>query len=510
MKYTIYILSFSLITLHTVAQRIELLSSKINTSYPEITPCISPDDNFLFFSRTHHPDNFSSNETDMDIWFSVKNAQGAWTKAQHAAAPLNDEWANSVQAISPQGQHVLVRGAYQNGKYIGVGWSVAKRIPNGWAAPEMLPIPDYGSLQRGQHSSASLSPDGAVLVMGFSEKAGDTDADLYVSFKDSASHWTKPMSLGADINTPDFVEDTPFLAADGQTLYFASNRPEGFGQLDIYISQRQDNTWQHWSKPQNLGKRINSAASELFFSMPTTTTDYAYMSVYRPDEGHTSDIVQVWLPDWAKPTAQLVAGGKVFDKQTNEPISAQIFYQILPDGSPTRIHGAADGSYNITLAYGYEYAIWAQKPNFWASSAHVDLTKTEMRGNSFIEKNLELTPLQKDKDLTIDNLFFEVNKSDILPSSWPVLERMAALFRRNPAIHIEIIGHTDSTGNVSENLILADKRAKAVAEFLITQKQIPAEKIAARGAGSSQPIAPNSTEEGRAKNRRVNFVIRKL
>lgn len=510
MKIKILLCFFILITLHSYSQRIELLSNKINTSYPELAPCISPDDNTLFFSRTHHPDNIATGETDMDIWFSTKNAQGSWTKAQHAAAPLNDEWANSVQAVFPQSQQILIRGAYQNGKYIGVGWSVAKRTPNGWAAPEMLQIPDYSSLQRGQHSSASLSADGTILIMGFSEKAGDTDADLYVTFKDTAGHWIKPISLGEDINTPDFVEDTPFLAADGQTLYFASNRPDGFGQLDIYMSQRQDKTWQRWSKPQNLGKRINSAASELFFSMPNTTTDYAYMSVYRPDEGHTSDIVQVWLPDWAKPTAVLTVSGKVFNSQSKEPVAAQIFYQILPDGSHLQVPAAADGSYNIALAYGYEYAIWAQKPNYWASSAHLDLTKVEMRSNSFIEKNLELTPLQKGSDLTIDNLFFEVNKSEILPSSLPALERLATLFRTNPAIHIEIIGHTDSTGNVSDNLILADKRAKAVSDFLIQQKQIPAEKVAARGAGSSQPIAPNSTEEGRAKNRRVNFVIRKL
>lgn len=491
------------------AQQVERLSDAINTRYPELAPCVSPLGNTLYFVRSHHPDNINGRASSMDIWVSKKNKQSEWMPAKRAQDSLNDEWANSVQSVLAGDNRLLVRGAYKNGEYVGIGWSFAERKRKNWSAPKQIDIPRYASMQRGEHSSAFLSADGRVLLLGFSEKAGSETADLYICFLDSLGNWSAPKNLGTAINTPDFVEDTPFLAADGKSLYFASNRPDGYGQLDIYKSERQDETWQKWSKPINLGRSINSRASESWFSMPASG-ECAYMVAYEPEKSHTSDIVRITLPEWAKPKPVVLMTGKIYDQRTHQPLEARIVCEELSGQKAVfyAVSNPEDSSYQMVLPHGNHYGLRAEVEGYWPVSLSLDLSQGIEKYQTLVQ-SLFLAPIELGAALPINNLFFELNRADILPASMPELERLADLLQLNPRVSITIEGHTDSTGNETNNLLLSQKRAEAVKQFLLSKK-ISEQRIAAQGLGSAVPIIDNSTEQNRQKNRRVAFRIVKI
>jgi len=116
------------------------------------------------------------------------------------------------------------------------------------------------------------------------------------------------------------------------------------------------------------------------------------------------------------------------------------------------------------------------------------------------------TNLSRDGRQVIYGILFDTDKAEIKPESKPQLDEMAALMKANPALRVYIVGHTDMQGAADHNLGLSQRRAEAVVRALTTQHGIPATRMAARGMGPFGPVATNDTEDGRAKNRRVEIV----
>ena len=238
---------------------------------------------------------------------------------------------------------------------------------------------------------------------------------------------------------------------------------------------------------------------------------HAYMVAYNPQQDHNSDLVQVKIPDWAKPQAVAVVTGKIYDRQTRQPISnATILYEQLPKGTTEgfSLSNPDSGSYHLALPYGSHYGIRVQADGYWPSDNHLDLSANEqIKDNQQFSMDFVLTPMAQMQDITIGNLFFEVNATDILPASAPALERLAELLKANPRMKIQITGHTDSTGNEQNNRVLSAGRAEAVKNFLVQQSKISADRLQTQGLGSASPVATNATEEGRQQNRRVSFSV---
>jgi OOP family OmpA-OmpF porin len=123
-------------------------------------------------------------------------------------------------------------------------------------------------------------------------------------------------------------------------------------------------------------------------------------------------------------------------------------------------------------------------------------------------------PLVKDFELvaegmsiTLRGIYFDFDKATIKPESRPALEDAAKILQENPGIRVEIQGHTDSKGSDAYNQNLSERRAQSVVNFLVTQLSIDRARLVARGYGEGMPIATNDTDEGRALNRRVEFLI---
>jgi outer membrane protein OmpA-like peptidoglycan-associated protein len=553
------LLFFLLMSGFLMAQKApENLGSAVNSEFSELNPVISPDGRTLYFGRKNHPANrygVKGSETisgSQDIWFSEKVGD-TWSTARRLSEVLNRDQYNTILSISPDGQTILLKGAYVNGTYETRGFSISNKTTAGWTVPVKVEIPGYEQMSKGKNEYGYLTMDGKAILLAFARKKNSEDDDLYVSFFEDG-RWTRPLELGDEINTK-YSETTPFLSADGKTLYFSSDRPGGQGSQDIYLTRRLDDTWQHWRKPQNLGSPINTDEYDAYYSI-AAKGDYAYfmsgkgslgkkdifrLSVESPPDGGlvnessqvggaASDLVKE-SPDASglvkesplrgpvngstrSVTSQesdpvVLLSGTVLNQQTGKvPEDASVTYEDLSNG---KVLGQAKpdpttGKYKLVLPYGKNYGITAKAKGLIPTSTNLDLTTARGRYLELDDRDLSMVPLVKGNTATINNLFFDLGKATLKPESEPELKRILQVMKENMALVIEISGHTDNTGSEEINNKLSLERANAVRENLL-KGGIDQARIKTRGYGKSKPKADNATEEGRQINRRVEIEI---
>lgn len=491
--------------------KIENLGPNINTDLPELRPTISADGNLLFFICQNHPANtkYKMIPNSQDIWYAERDSFGKWGEAVHLEYPLNQYFYNAVYWISPDNNRILIRGAYVNGDYYGNGVSLCTRKKNGnWSKPNMLFINKYDKYDRGRQSGATMANNGRTLLLYMTPEKGSENNDIFVSFLRSDSIWTEPKSLGKKINGPNTNEMTPYLASDGETLYFSSDRAGGLGDNDIWMSKRLDNSWEKWSDPVNLGTPINTADWDAFFTMDAGG-EYAYLSTAQNSMGE-SDIVRVKLLERDMPKPIVLVTGNVYNKKTGEPLSASLVYETLPDGevAGNALSAPMDGAFKIVLPYDKNYSIRATADHFFAISENFNLDSLVKAGYKEIHKDLYLVPIEVGSVVRLNNVFFDYDKWDLRGESFIELDRVVKLLRENPAIEIEMSAHTDSRGSDQYNFTLSDNRARSVMEYIVS-KGIDAFRITSHGYGETKPVATNDTEEGMQLNRRVEFKILK-
>jgi outer membrane protein OmpA-like peptidoglycan-associated protein len=408
----------------------------------------------------------------------------------------------------------LVGNTYhEDGRYKGEGLSMSHKTKDGWAIPKTVIISDYYNDH--EYVNFCLAPNEKTLLMAVERLDSYGEQDLYVSFLQEDETWGKPINMGNVINTHQ-SEFSPFIAADGKTLYFASEGHAGYGSADIFVSKRLDDTWQNWTKPLNLGPTINTPQWDAYFTMGSQVAE-AYMVSNHTGYGNL-DIFQVFLD---KKDALVAASsispeqvawvkGYVFDAHSQKPLEAQLIYEDLETGKEmgsARSHPAT-GFFQIPLPYGKNYGLTALAPYYIAASEQLYATSNN-DSSAIYQKNIYLSPLKKGESTQVNNLFFERGTANILPSSYAELNRLASLLLQHPRMEIRIEGHTDSIGDSRVLMTLSNKRAEAVKQYL-TEQGVKAERMTEKGYGANRPIAPNDTEVGRKKNRRVTFTITKI
>jgi outer membrane protein OmpA-like peptidoglycan-associated protein len=479
------------------------LGKNINSGYSEYVPVISPDGQTLYLFVLDDPQNFGEG----DIWYSNKSGTD-WSPRKNIGEPLNNEANNFVISVSPDNNTLFLSRRYKTkGNKVldnGQGFSLSRRTTKGWSVPVDVLVDNFKN--KSKYGEFCMSADQKTLLHAIETNESFGNQDLYVSFRKPDGSWTEPKNLGKRINTSG-SENSPFLAADGTTLYFATDGRPGYGQADIFMSRRLDDSWTNWSEPENLGPSINSSAVDAYFTIPASG-DYVYLVSGKNSLGG-ADIWKLKLPEALKPKPVVLVYGKVLNSTTNEPIQANITYRLLETDEEVGIASSSpvDGTYKIILPAGKIYSFMAIKENIYTESQNIDLK--DIKEYKEIERNLYLAPIQVGSRVIMHNLFFVTGKSEINPWSHPELGRLIDLMKRHKTLEIEIAGHTDNVGSDKVNDALSLERANAVKDYLAGMG-VESSRLHAKGYGKSKPISPNTTEEGKRKNRRVDFTILKL
>jgi OmpA-OmpF porin, OOP family len=493
---------------------IEALDKNVNSEYSELNPLLSPDGKVLYFSRRNHPDNVGGVNDKEDIWYSELGEDGKWQLAKNMGPEFNNAYpnfVNTISAVTPDGKSaimVLGNKYLDDGKKMLAGVSISSNVGGEWTKPVGLNITnDYNFNEKANYF---LTNNRQTMIMSVEREDSQGDRDLYVSFMKDDSVWTEPLSLGKVVNTA-AEESAPFLAADDKTLYFSSKGFSGYGGSDIYVSKRLDDTWTNWSEPENLGPEINSPLEDLFFNIPANSEN-AYYS--RGVTETNMDIFRVKLPIMRSPEPWVTVKGKLIDAKTGEPIGAKIIYERLPDGTEMGIAQSdpKTGEYEIKLPAGHLYGIRAEAKDHISENQNLDLrnitSDTVLEGKNFILAPIEVAAIAENAVISLNNIFFDFDKTTLKPESFPELNRIIELMNERATMQVEISGHADATGETNYNLGLSKRRAESVKKYL-TGKGVNETRIAVTFYGEGKPIDTNATKAGRRKNRRVEFKILK-
>lgn len=462
----------------------------INTADAEYFPTVTVQDSILIFMRR--------NGISREDFFTSKITPSGLSKALPLSDNLNLTDKKGAPSLSSDLQTL-----YFSGEFSGLGfgrydiYSVAK-TDSGWAEPINLG-PNVNS--DWWESAPSISPDGSALYFCSNKPGGYGGIDIYVSYKNRKGYWGKAVNLGPNINTAG-DEQTPFIHADNNSLYFASNGWPGYGGSDLYVAHKKlDGSW---SKPINLGSPINTIDNEASVAISSNGID-GYIASDRPDSRGNLDIYKINLPEAARANKTYYFNGFIRDAITMNALSGSVKLSDNNDSSKYMLVNVDNtGKFVLALPYFDSLGIQINSPNHEYASLLLNKENlTELNGAIF---DFQLAPIQKTFSKNFNNVFFDLNSATLLKTSNVELNALVEYLQNTPTASILIEGHTDNSGNANSNMLLSTKRAESIAQFLIN-KGIDKNRITSKGFGSTKPIADNISEQGRAQNRRTSFTI---
>jgi outer membrane protein OmpA-like peptidoglycan-associated protein len=315
--------------------------------------------------------------------------------------------------------------------------------------------------------------------------------------------------LSNTINTP-YDEDAPFIVED--TFYFASNGPASAGGYDIFYAVRIGE--REWSAPVRMPAPINSCANDLYFFPFAPNRTYfssdreGPMQVYQATRTlppvatvtPTPETVPVSLP----PRSALT--GRLYHRDTQKGLAGEII--LVDSSSQKEVAGIRTGLQGEFRLYppeaGGTYYLYAQAPGFMT---HVQVLRWPGGSSEALPPiHISLTPIEMEVTFELRNIYFDFNSDRLKAESIPELQRLRRLLQENPNIRIRFSGHTDNIGGDKYNQQLSERRARAVYRWLRDHGIHPIQ-MEYIGYGKTRPIASNSTEEGRALNRRIEMEV---
>ena len=466
------------------------MGDSINTAVSEYYPTLTIDGSTLIYTR--RVNNFNEDFYESD------RINNGWSKARSLPGNINTNQNEGAQNISQDGQWLIFTGCNFPEGHGSCDLYISYLTPEGWSTPENM----GDSINTDAWESApSLSPDKRDLYFSSRQPDGYGGSDIYVSHRLLNGHWSAPENLGPTINTIG-DEGTPFIHADNQSLYFTSNGHPGYGGDDLFVVRKGPKGT--WSKPENLGYPINTIENEGSLVIAANGKT-AYYASDRADSRGGLDLYSFELREDIRPSQTLWVKGKVFDRQTHKGLPSSV---VLTDLSAqeviSNLQTDETGNYLITLPKGKDYAFNVKRKGYLFFSDNFSLSREQ--GDTAFNIDIPLQPLETNAAIVLKNIFFETNKYELKPESQTELNQVVQLLKDNPTLHIQINGHTDNSGKVTDNKTLSENRARAVTAYLVT-KGIAQTRLAFKGFGDTVPVADNATQEGRAQNRRTELKV---
>lgn len=443
-------------------------------------------------------DKFSQDE---NLYFS-KFKNGQWGNPTSISDKINTKDNEGTAAISADGRTLVFTGCNKPDGFGSCDLYVSYKKGNEWSPAENLGE-TINTFE--WESQPSLSFDGTILYFVSDRRNGFGKRDIYISTKLEDGTWAQSQNIGNQINTTD-DEISPFIHPNGISLFFASDGYAGMGGMDIFSSDKTENGW---TLPNNLGYPLNTIKDQVsLFITADNKTGYYSLEQNQDETQRNSVLYQFDLPkNLAKKFKKSnIVKGYIADANTKRKMSAEIEIINLKNNQ-TASKTTSDentGEYMNTLTDGGNYGMFISKPGYFFKSIHFDYeTETDSSSKNI---NVFLEPLTKNAKEILENIYFDSNKFELRNESKPALQKLLKLLQLNPSLKIEISGHTDDIGKDSENNLLSMNRAKSVQNYLISNGIMPL-KIVTIGYGKTKPIATNNSPENRQKNRRIEIKI---
>lgn len=376
------------------------LGPEINSQYPEYGPVISADEKeIIFTSNRPNTTGGAVDEIDglyfEDVYISTKK-DGKWSEPLQMSTNLNTTNHDASIALSPDGQTLfLYRFDLDNPSASASGDLYTSKLEGKvWAKAEKLSSKINSPAWE---PSASITEDGKTLYFASNKEDGLGGTDIYVSKKLSDGSWDKPVSIGDVINTP-YDEDCPFIHPDGKTLYFSSKGHNTMGGFDIFIS-KYDVEKKAWGKPENFGYPISTAHDDLHFVI-STNAKRIYFSTIKEGGFGNKDIYYANISKQESAKVLLITG-VVTDSATGKPVEVKLRVTINETGEEvgTYTSNSSSGKYTVVLNEGKNYDLIFSSPKFGTHYENINLTNIEEYRE--IERNVVLVPQNREVILSI-------------------------------------------------------------------------------------------------------------
>lgn len=466
------------------------LGDSVNGPRSEYYPSVTVTDSLLVFTRRtadQREDFMQSTITDKKF-----------SKAKLIEGDINIEPRKGAITVSQDGEWLLFAGDFSGQ---GLGWYdiyLSQYTPQGWSEPENLGAAINTEFWE---SSPSISPDKRVLYFSSNRPGGYGGRDLYMSIRQPNGKWGKAINMGPAINSSG-DEFSPFIHADNQTLFYTSDGLPGYGNSDLFVLRKNEKG--EWGNPENLGYPINTIENEGSLAVSADGLT-AYYASDRSDSRGNLDLYRFQLRPDIRPNRTLYVKGKVADAITQKGVPAIVeLTDNTNDMVLMRVQTDESGEYFITLPTGKDYTFTVNRKGYLFYSELYTLSKKE--ADSVYKKDIALKPVKLNESFVFNNILFATNSFTLPENGLAELKQLIQVLTDNPTLKLEISGHTDNTGNAKDNLILSANRAKSIVDYLVA-KGIDGGRLSFKGYGDTQPVADNNTEEGRAKNRRTSFTV---
>jgi len=481
----------------------------ISTEYDEYLATQSPDGSQFYFTRrmpVDNPTNYFSNAKEDREFFSMseKGKSGTFGVGSPLPAPFNQSTNEGSPTINLSNDFIVfakvLEGKINNCSYPNYDLYYSEYNGEYWSDPQSLGAnvnrPDSWE------SQPSLSSDSRKIFFASDRPGGYGGSDIWYTERASDGTWRKAVNLGPTINT-DTNERSPFLHTDSKTLYFSSSGHKGLGGMDIFYSKLNDK--KIWQTPVNIGYPINSENDEVDFFV-SLNGETAYFSSNNIDNKDWN-IYQFPLYEEARPKNMIIVKGEV--KSDDGDIT-----EAVVEIRDTASNVVATGKVNeITGKYAIATEFDKEKPqdiivNIKKKGHSYDtkLINPEKIVENVVTSDAEVKKVEVGKTYDLHDIYFGTNLYSLTEQSKHIINLFVEFLNENPTIKVEIQGHTDNVGDDADNQLLSERRAQSVYEYALS-RQVDASRIRYKGYGESSPIATNNTPEGRAKNRRTIFLI---
>ncbi|MCG8523755.1 MAG: OmpA family protein [Pseudomonadales bacterium] len=475
------------------------LSDSINSGHDEYWPSLSLDKQTLVFTRLLKPEG----RIPQEDFFIAEFDSTDWAKA-NPIIEINSSLNEGAQTLSADGKLMFFTACNRSDGAGSCDIYYSRLIGEKWTAPQ-----NAGKEVNSKYWEAqpSFSSDNKYLYFSSNRLNGKGKKDIwrteFLGFDESGEiKFGKPENMGNEVNT-EGDEISPFIHPNNRNLYFASNFHVGMGGFDLYNAEI--NFEGSIQKPVNLGYPINTFKDEQGLVISSDGETAYFASTRGGDTG--LDICSFSIDEGMRPDPVSYVKAKVIDAETAQPISAKIELIRLGANELERRMESADhkGELLLCLPLDANYAFNVSEEGYLFYSQSFQLENVETLVDPF-EVEINLQPVKLGAEMNLYNIYFETDSFRILPQSEPELNKLVTFLNNNLELEIEIQGHTDNSGNETQNQILSEQRAQSVLEYLIA-KGIDQLRMKSKGFGETDPVASNERLEGKKLNRRTTIKI---